>query len=269
MNFNKEEKNINNINSNNSIEKHKNSSKKIEKNEDNNIFNKNNNSLKRNFKNNNSKYLHNYNIFQNDNDNFNLFSKTNEKNERMNSNIFNNNLSNNNNSLMENMDAPNFFNFQFKSNDDVDISKNNAMKLKSIKRSNSYVKKSTNYSNNYSDLNKINLENYKIKIESEVKKLNDWMNDGYFSFHNTYTNNLEVHVENIKKELSTCNKLINYYKKIEKNEEKANIAENLKILISKLISRYDEFIKNNSRLKISRSSFNKSKEINDNINFNF
>ena len=109
---------------------------------------------------------------------------------------------------------------------------------------------------------------YQEKIESEVNKLNRWMNDGFISFHNTYTNNLQIHVENIKKELSTCDKFINYYKNIDKNNEKANIAENLKVKISKLISRYDEFIKSNSELnKISRSSLDKSKENNDNINF--
>ena len=280
MDFIQDGKNFNNINSNNLVKENKKFSPKKAKKEKNNNFNKNNSSHTQNNKNNNSKYFHNfYPDFQNGiqqkrnnnniNDEFNLFSKAKENNCTVNINIVNNNnLSHNYNAFMGNMEAPKFITFSSKcSNNDDDNSKKNEIKLKS-KRANSYVKHFTNNLNNNSDLNMKNLDSYQEKIESEVNKLNRWMNDGFISFHNTYTNNLQIHVENIKKELSTCDKFINYYKNIDKNNEKANIAENLKVKISKLISRYDEFIKSNSELnKISRSSLNKSKENNDSINF--
>ena len=280
MDFIQDGKNFNNINSNNLVKENKKVSPKKAKKEKNNNFNKNNSSHTQNNKNNNSKYSHNfYPGFQNGiqqkrnnnniNDEFNLFSKAKENNCTVNINIVNNNnLSHNYNAFMGNMEAPKFITFSSKcSNNDDDNSKKNEIKLKS-KRANSYVKQFTNNLNNNSDLNMKNLVIYQEKIESEVNKLNRWMNDGFISFHNTYTNNLQLHVENIKKELSTCDKFINYYKNIDKNNEKANIAENLKVKISKLISRYDEFIKSNSELnKISRSSLDKNKENNDNINF--
>ena len=277
--FIQEGKNFNNINSNNLVKENKKVSPKKAKKEKNNKFNKNNSSHTQNNKNNYSKYSHNfYPGFQNGiqqkrnnnniNDEFNLFSKAKENNCTVNINIVNNNnLSHNYNAFMGNMEAPKFITFGSKcSNNDDDNSKKNEIKLKS-KRANSYVKQFTNNLNNNSDLNMKNLDSYQEKIESEVNKLNRWMNDGFISFHNTYTNNLQLHVENIKKELSTCDKFINYYKNIDKNNEKAIIVENLKVKISKLISRYDEFIKSNSELKkISRSSLNKSKENNDSIN---
>ena len=280
MDFIQDGKNFNNINSNNLVKENKKVSPKKAKKEKNNNFNKNNSSHTQNNKNNYSKYSHNfYPGFQNGiqqkrnnnniNDEFNLFSKAKENNCTVNINIVNNNnLSHNYNAFMGNMEAPKFITFSSKcSNNDDDNSKKNEIKLKS-KRANSYVKQFTNNLNNNSDLNMKNLVIYQEKIESEVNKLNRWMNDGFISFHNTYTNNLQLHVENIQKELSTCDKFINYYKNIDKNNEKAIIVENLKVKISKLISRYDEFIKSNSELKkISRSSLDKSKENNDNINF--
>ena len=38
--------------------------------------------------------------------------------------------------------------------------------------------KSKKYTNNHSDLNNIDLESYKVKIESEVQKLHGWMDEG-------------------------------------------------------------------------------------------
>ena len=76
--------------------------------------------------------------------------------------------------------------------------------------------------------------------------------------HDKNINDLKIRVNNLRKELSTCDNLIYYYKDNNKNNEKADIAENIKKSILKLISRYDKFIKNNSEIKDSKSSFNKN-----------
>ena len=109
-----------------------------------------------------------------------------------------------------------------------------------MKKSNYSSKKFKNYLNNYSELNNINLESYKEKIESEIKNLNSRMKEGFKN-----NGNLKDNVDNLRKELSICDKLIDYYKN-DKNNDKSNIAKKLKASILKLIGRYDEFIKNNS-----------------------
>ena len=99
-----------------------------------------------------------------------------------------------------------------------------------------------------------NIEIYKNKIEKEIKKLNSWINEGFYSFHNTYSGNLKMGIENIKKEIIKCDQFINLYKKDIKNVEKQNIAQNLKNNILRLISRYEQFIKDNININFTSRS---------------
>ena len=267
--FIEEKNNINNINTNIKSEKeNKNNFIKKEKNENNaDIINQNNNiSHKRNNTNNG---LKNINIFNqnlqnenkqmnnnniNNNNDYNLFGNASKKISNVNINFINNNSSNN--YIIENLNAPNFFTLSSNCNNDDDNLKNNDDKLNSNESKNSDEKKYTNYFNNDSELKNINLKSFKDKIELEVKNLNSLMNE---NSHDKNINDLKINVNNLRKELSTCDNLIYYYKNNNKNNEKADIAENIKKSILKLISRYDEFIKNNSEHKDSKSSFNKNK----------
>ena len=262
INLNKEENNLIDMNSNiQPVKENKHIFSKKANNEYN--INKNNNPFTRN-NNNNLKNIHQFfpslesekqAMNNNINNNFQLFGNANDKALNLNFNLINNNQSHNFNFIIDNND-PNYFTLGSNHNNDDDNLKNNSEKLVSMKKPNSKSKK---YTNNHSDLNNLDLESYKVKIESEVQKLHGWMDEGLYSYHNANTDNLKIHVDNLRKELSTCDKFIDYYKKNNKNDEKASIAENLKESILKLILRYDEFIKSNSELKVPRSSSNKNK----------
>ena len=190
----------------------------------------------------------------NNNNDYNLFGNASKKISNVNINFINNNSSNN--YIIENLNAPNFFTLSSNCNNDDDNLKNNDDKLNSNESKNSDEKKYTNYFNNDSELKNINLKSFKDKIELEIKNLNSLMNE---KSHDKNINDLKIRINNLRKELSTCDNLIYYYKNNNKNNEKADIAENIKKSILKLISRYDKFIKNNSELKDSKSSFNKNK----------
>ena len=205
--------------------------------------------LKKEEKNEKEEKYENFNINKNnnshsrkciDNNLNNLLSDNGEKNCTFNVNLINNNLNNNYNFIIEKKKNPNYFILDSNYNNDNNKSQNNNEKLKSMKKSNYSSKKFKNYLNNYSELNNINLESYKEKIESEIKNLNSRMKEGFKN-----NGNLKDNVDNLRKELSICDKLIDYYKN-DKNNDKSNIAKKLKASILKLIGRYDEFIKNNS-----------------------
>ena len=160
------------------------------------------------------------NIFNNDN-----YNKINNNNININSN--NNNININNNKNI-----------------------NDNRQIKQKKWSSSCIKTPSNYNIRNSYLHLFDINFLKKKIEKEVKKLNSWIDEGFISFHNTYTGNLKKGIDNIKKEISVLNKLIDYYKNSQKNIEKENMLENMKKMIENLVSRYEKFENENSEKKM-------------------
>ena len=230
-------RNINN--SNNSLNNNINLNYKINNKKDNNIINLNNfqnNNIINNPSNNNKNNYANYNAIINhsSNNNINHFSNNNNINNYSNKKFIYNNSNNNINS--------NNLNGEIKPN----------------KLLGSYDKYLPNYNIKNSYLRLMDLDLFKRKIEKEVKKLNSWINEGFISYHNTYTSNLKMGIENLKKELPLCDKLIEFYKGTN-NLGSLNIVKNIKDSIINLFSRYEEFIKENFEIKIlHRSCFNQN-----------
>ena len=231
-------KNINN--SNNSLNNNNNNlNYKINNKKENNIINLNNfqnNNIINNPSNNNKNNYPNYNgiIYHSSNNNINHFSNNNNINNYSNKKFIYNNSNNNINS--------NNLNGEIKPN----------------KLLGSYDKYLPNYNIKNSYLRLMDLDLFKRKIEKEVKKLNSWINEGFISYHNTYTSNLKMGIENLKKELPLCDKLIEFYKGTN-NLGSLNIVKNIKDSIINLFSRYEEFIKENFEIKIlHRSCFNQN-----------
>ena len=248
----------------------------------NNNFNNNNNKVKypsyKNIFNENKNNILNYN-YQNQqtkpqqiNNNNSRNSKGNDfasKNNYCNNNInnlYNNNYySNYNKGMMNNHNNikynDNNYSNAFKDEFDFTLgSKNNKNDIgfiNQVRKANSSYKDKEKKIKNNTYLNTINFENYKIKIENKIKQLNSWMDKGYISFYNTYNGSLNKGIEEIKKEISMCDKLINNYKNNIVNMERVRIIENLKELIAKLLKRYDKFMKDNLDLNIiSKSALN-------------
>ena len=168
-----------------------------------------------------------------------------------------NNINNINNNINNSKGNINDINFVIGLDYMSDTNNNNSIsnKFLQMRKSNSCIKNRRNYPNNDVYLNSMNnIEIYKNKIEKEIKKLNSWINEGFYSFHNTYSGNLKMGIENIKKEIIKCDQFINLYKKDIKNMEKANIAQNLKNNILQLISRYEQFIKDNININFTSRS---------------
>ena len=100
---------------------------------------------------------------------------------------------------------------------------------------NSFVDYPLNQSFNYN----FNIYNYKSIILSRIKKCNDWINQGKYSFYNSYNGGLAAEINIIKNEISKCNILIYNYK--QKNDlNKLEIAQKLKDDIEQTISRYNK-----------------------------
>ena len=117
---------------------------------------------------------------------------------------------------------------------------------------------SSNYRQNggmkYSYLNLFDLNYLQTKVENETKKLSSWIDEGFFSFHNTFTGNLKKGIDNLKNDLQTCEKIINHYQNDSANFQKVNIAKKLKSKILDVISKYDKLMNDNKNLNNLSSS---------------
>ena len=233
-------------NSNNSLNNNNNLNNKINnKKENKNIYTNylpNNNIINNVSNNSNKNNYPNYNSIINNhsnNNNINLFSNNNNINNYSNNKIINNNSNNINNINSNNLNGG----------------------IKPNQLLGSYNKYLPNYNIKNSYLRLMDLDLFKRKIEKEVKKLHSWIDEGFISYHNTYTSNLKIGIENLKKELPLCDKLIEFYKGTN-NLGSLNIVKNIKDSIINLFSRYDEFIKENFDIKIlHRSCFNQNQNV--------
>ena len=207
----------------------------------NNNFNKNFNNSKGNINNPDniplgSKYM------RNSNNSFNSNNNVNYKNNNINNNInihSNNNI--NNNKCYNNININRGINYN--------------------KFPDAYNKYLPNYNVKNSYLRLMDLNLFKRKIEKEIKKLNSWINQGFISFYNTYTCNLKIGIENIKKEILLCDKLIEFNTGVN-NFENVKIVKNIKNSILELISKYDKFMGENFEKNILlRSCFDKNQNI--------
>ena len=53
---------------------------------------------------------------------------------------------------------------------------------------------------------------YKSKILKKVKKCNEWIDLGKYSYYNSYKNYLQTEIHLINEEITKCDNLINNYK---------------------------------------------------------
>lgn len=80
---------------------------------------------------------------------------------------------------------------------------------------------------------------YKSTILSRIKKCNEWINQGKYSFYNCYKGCLENEIKIIQNEISKCNNLINTYKQTN-DLNKLEIVQKLKGDIEDTISKYNQ-----------------------------
>ena len=128
---------------------------------------------------------------------------------------------------------------------------NNSFKMN---RSNSNSNYRQNGGMKYSYLNLFDLNYLQTKVENETKKLSSWIDEGFFSFHNTFTGNLKKGIDNLKNDLQTCEKIINHYQNDSANFQKVNIAKKLRSKILDVISKYDKLMNDNKNLNNLSSS---------------
>jgi len=210
-----------------------------------------------------------YNNFKKSNINNNYESKNNKYNKYNNNEyqLFNNNdikydyyiFDNQNKNGMINNQNPSINNNQNTPyNKDPNISHysqnqnvNNSFKMN---RSNSNSNYHQNGGMKYSYLNLFDLNYLQTKVENETKKLSSWIDEGFFSFHNTFTGNLKKGIDNLKNDLQTCEKIINHYQNDSANFQKVNIAKKLKSKILDVISKYDKLMNDNKNLNNLSSS---------------
>ena len=210
-----------------------------------------------------------YNNFKKSNINNNHASKNNNYNKYNNNEyqLFNNNdikydyyiFDNQNNNGMINNQNPSINNNQNTPyNKDPNISHysqnqnvNNSFKMN---RSNSNSNYRQNGGMKYSYLNLFDLNYLQTKVENETKKLSSWIDEGFFSFHNTFTGNLKKGIDNLKNDLQTCEKIISHYQNDSANFQKVNIAKKLKSKILDVISKYDKLMNDNKNLNNLSSS---------------
>ena len=212
-------------------------------NDSNNNYNKNIWKLGQNNINNNNKYNNNeYQLFNNNNIKYDYYIFDNQNKNGM---INNQNSSINNNQNTPYNKDPNISHYS--QNQNV----NNSFKMN---RSNT----SSNYRQNggmkYSYLNLFDLNYLQTKVENETKKLSSWIDEGFFSFHNTFTGNLKKGIDNLKNDLQTCEKIINHYQNDSANFQKVNIAKKLRSKILDVISKYDKLMNDNKNLNDLSSS---------------
>ena len=210
-----------------------------------------------------------YNNFKKSNINNNYESKNNKYNKYNNNEyqLFNNNdikydyyiFDNQNKNGMINNQNPSINNNQNTPyNKDPNISHysqnqnvNNSFKMN---RSNSNSNYRQNGGMKYSYLNLFDLNYLQTKVENETKKLSSWIDEGFFSFHNTFTGNLKKGIDNLKNDLQTCEKIINHYQNDSANFQKVNIAKKLRSKILDVISKYDKLMNDNKNLNNLSSS---------------
>ena len=98
-----------------------------------------------------------------------------------------------------------------------------------------------NNNNNFfiNNTNNFDIYNYKSTILSRIKKCNEWINQGKYSFYNCYKGCLENEIKIIQNEISKCNNLINTYKQTN-DLNKLEIVQKLKGDIEDTISKYNQ-----------------------------
>jgi hypothetical protein len=209
-----------------------------------NNFNKSNINNNHESKNNNyNKYNNNeYQLFNNNNIKYDYYIFDNQNKNGM---INNQNPSINNNQNTPYNKDPNIS--QYSQNQNV----NNSFKMN---RSNSISNYRQNGGMKYSYLNLLDLNYLQTKVENETKKLSSWIDEGFFSFHNTFTGNLKKGIDNLKNDLQTCEKIINHYQNDSANFQKVNIAKKLRSKILDVISKYDKLMNDNKNLNNLSSS---------------
>jgi len=209
-----------------------------------------NNFKKSNINNNHASKNNNYNKYNNNE--YQLFNNNDIKydyyifdNQNKNGMINNQNPSINNNQNTPYNKDPNISHYS--QNQNV----NNSFKMN---RSNSNSNYRQNGGMKYSYLNLFDLNYLQTKVENETKKLSSWIDEGFFSFHNTFTGNLKKGIDNLKNDLQTCEKIINHYQNDSANFQKVNIAKKLKSKILDVISKYDKLMNDNKNLNNLSSS---------------
>jgi hypothetical protein len=212
-------------------------------NDSNNNYNKNIWKLGQNNINNNNKYNNNeYQLFNNKDIKYDYYIFDNQNKNGM---INNQNPSINNNQNTPYNKDPNISHYS--QNQNV----NNSFKMN---RSNSNSNYRQNGGMKYSYLNLFDLNYLQTKVENETKKLSSWIDEGFFSFHNTFTGNLKKGIDNLKNDLQTCEKIINHYQNDSANFQKVNIAKKLRSKILDVISKYDKLMNDNKNLNDLSSS---------------
>ena len=121
-----------------------------------------------------------------------------------------------------------------------------------------FISNSINEGVNYS----FNIDYYKSIILKRVKKCNEWIDLGKYSYYNSYKNYLKNEVDAINEEITKCNNLINIYQQ-KKDYIKMEIAQKLKNDIEQTINRYN-LLKNDKPMVKFCSSF---EEYNNKLNF--
>ena len=209
-----------------------------------------NNFKKSNINNNHASKNNNYNKYNNNE--YQLFNNNDIKydyyifdNQNKNGMINNQNPSINNNQNTPYNKDPNISHYS--QNQNV----NNSFKMN---RSNSNSNYRQNGGMKYSYLNLFDLNYLQTKVENETKKLSSWIDEGFFSFHNTFTGNLKKGIDNLKNDLQTCEKIISHYQNDSANFQKVNIAKKLKSKILDVISKYDKLMNDNKNLNNLSSS---------------
>ena len=233
-------KDYNNVNKSNINNNHE---SKNTINDSNNNYNKNIWKLGQNNINNNNKYNNNeYQLFNNKDIKYDYYIFDNQNKNGM---INNQNPSINNNQNTPYNKDPNISHYS--QNQNV----NNSFKMN---RSNSNSNYRQNGGMKYSYLNLFDLNYLQTKVENETKKLSSWIDEGFFSFHNTFTGNLKKGIDNLKNDLQTCEKIINHYQNDSANFQKVNIAKKLRSKILDVISKYDKLMNDNKNLNNLSSS---------------
>ena len=113
-----------------------------------------------------------------------------------------------------------------------------------INRSNSYYKEQRKdpLGNSLLDLPEFN--EYRTKIEAEIKKLDSIIKQGKYTYENSYSNNLKKSVQKLEEEIKRCDKFIYHYQN-NTNMLYVDHAKKLKSSIQEFLLRYDKFTKDN------------------------
>ena len=256
----------NNQNKNNFVNNNYNNNNFVNNNNQNNNFNNNNiqiNNYVNNNQNNNINFYNqnpnnfNVNLQNNNNQNFNKANNYNPNNNYYNqNNNYNNNNNYNQNNNQNNYDFNNNNNFRHNNynqnnynnmgrNQNYNMNQNN-IQCQNFQdyytnRNNMNNMNNNRFSNkNYNNIN-LNINSYKSNIVNKLNQYNKIIDQGKYNFYNTYKKDLKNGLDEIKREIPECYRLMNYY---QQNNDlyKYEIIKNLKQDIEQTLSRYEDLM---------------------------